>query len=196
MAALGRQLECGVMSIYGYFDNKDDLIAALTQEVMRDFVRQLPPPGDGPWRDEVINYFSAYRHLMDTYTAYRELALYAPAVVLGAAFTPAQLRRLDTGIGLFIRVGLTIEDAISMYNVCLNYTRSFVAFEHGMRKAAGAAKPDSARPHQQFPAATYPVLSRLDDIAPLFHVDTNSFATGLEILVDGIVAKWDVAPAS
>src|SRR5271170_4277814 len=76
MSALARQLECGTMSIYGYFDNKSDLLIALTEEVLRDFVRQLPPPGNGPWREEVVANFNGYRSLMETHAAYRELVLY------------------------------------------------------------------------------------------------------------------------
>jgi len=196
MAALGRQLQCGVMSIYGYFANKDELLAALTEQVLRDFVRQLPPPGDGPWRAELLGYFAAYRSLMETYVAYRELALYAPTVVLGVAFTPAQLRRLDTGVGLLLRAGLGLDDAVRVYNVCLNYTRSFVAFEHGMLGAAGApgaAKlAEPARRPAGFSAGEYPVLTQLDDIGPLFRLDDSGFRLGLDLLVDGIIRRYGV----
>jgi AcrR family transcriptional regulator len=193
MAALGRQLECGTMSIYGYFANKDELLAALTEQVLRDFVRQLPPPGDGVWREEVVTYFKAYRSLMETYVAYRELALYAPIFVLGAAFTPAQLRRLDAGVGLFTRVGLAIEDAVQVYNVCLNYTRSFVAFEHGLIGAAETAPSSPFPPRHEYAAAEYPLLSKLHDIAPLFQPNDNGFSLGLDLLVDGIVRRYRIA---
>ncbi|WP_041938680.1 TetR/AcrR family transcriptional regulator [Frankia alni] len=139
MPALARRLGCGVMSVYRYFDTKDDLLAALADQVMSDLHRQLPPAGDGPWRDELITYFTAYRDLMESFPAYREVVLYAPTFVIRAALTPAQLRRLDTGIGLLLRAGLPLADAAAVYNVCFNYTRSFVAFEHAARAAATTA---------------------------------------------------------
>jgi AcrR family transcriptional regulator len=193
MPTLARHLDCGVTSIYWYFHSKDELLAALTEQVMRDLHRQLPPAGDGPWSAELIAYFTAYRDLMESLTAYREVVLYAPAFVLRAALTPAQLRRLDTGVGLLRRAGLPLQDAASVYNVCLNYTRSFVAFEHGTLAAAadlpGASR--SARA-EALSAADYPTLSLLPDIEPLLGLDESGFRLGLELLVEGIARRYSV----
>jgi AcrR family transcriptional regulator len=62
MPLLAKELGSGVTSIYWYFRSKDDLLEALTAEVLRDMHRQLPPVGDGPWEDELLAYFVAFRH--------------------------------------------------------------------------------------------------------------------------------------
>ncbi|EIV94691.1 TetR/AcrR family transcriptional regulator [Frankia sp. QA3] len=202
MPALARRLGCGVMSVYRYFDTKDDLLAALADQAMSDLHRQLPPAGDGPWRDELITYFTAYRDLMESFSVYREVVLYAPTFVIRAALTPAQLRRLDTGIGLLLRAGLPLADAAEVYNVCFNYTRSFVAFEHAARAtatgaaatAAAARAPAAAQtPGRQLPADEYPQLSRLADIDGVLGVDERGFRLGLELLATGIAGRYHVA---
>ncbi|WP_261574465.1 TetR/AcrR family transcriptional regulator [Frankia gtarii] len=209
MPVLARRLGCGVMSVYRYFDTKDDLLAALADQVMSDLHRQLPPAGDGPWRDELITYFTAYRDLMESFPVYREVVLYAPTFVIRAALTPAQLRRLDTGIGLLLRAGLPLADAGEVYNVCFNYTRSFVAFEHTVRATAtttgvsgvsavsavsGVGAPATAPvPGRRFSADEYPQLSRLADIDGVLGIDERGFRLGLELLATGIAGRYDVA---
>jgi AcrR family transcriptional regulator len=216
MPALARRLGCGVMSVYRYFDTKDDLLAALADQVMSDLHRQLPPAGDGPWRDELITYFTAYRDLMESFPMYREVVLYAPTFVIRAALTPAQLRRLDTGIGLLLRAGLPLADAAAVYNVCFNYTRSFVAFEHAARAATATATTAttahattahattsaddgvgavavSSASGRRLPADEYPQLSRLADIDGVLGVDERGFRLGLELLATGIAGRYHVA---
>jgi AcrR family transcriptional regulator len=181
------------MSIYTYFEHKDDLLAALAEQVMRDLHRQLPPAGDGPWSEELITYFTAYRDLMETFPVYREVVLYAPTFVIRAALTPAQLRRLDTGIGLLLRAGLSLADAADAYNVCFNYTRSYVAFEHAVRDAARGAPGGAAAPDGHLPAAEYPLLSRLPDVDAVLGIDERGFRLGLELLAEGIGGRYQVA---
>ncbi|MCW2621836.1 MAG: putative TetR-family transcriptional regulator [Frankiales bacterium] len=191
MPALARQLDCGVMSLYSHFRSKDDLLAGLADLVMRELHQHLPPAGDGPWDREVVTYFAAYRGVMEQVPAYREVSLYAPALVVEAALTRGQLRRLDTGVGLLLRAGLTLADASQVYNVCLNYTRSFVAFEHGV-----LSNRDESGPHPDVgdwrPAALedYPVLRQLPDVGRLLRFDDAGFELGLELLVDGVATRY------
>src|SRR5690348_9131896 len=42
MPTLARRLECGVMTIYGYIDSKEDLLDAIAQRGLRDL--RLPRP--------------------------------------------------------------------------------------------------------------------------------------------------------
>src|SRR5579859_985451 len=49
MPNLAQRLECGVMTIYGYVDNKEDLLDAIALRGLADLrlPRPLPPSGDG-----------------------------------------------------------------------------------------------------------------------------------------------------
>jgi AcrR family transcriptional regulator len=189
MPTLGRRLGCAAMSIYRYFANKNELLEALAEQVMRDLHRRLPPAGDGPWSEELVAYFTAYRDLIDDFPAYREVVLFAPAAALRVALTPAQLRRLDTGIGLLRRAGLSLEDATRVYNVCFNYTRSFAAFEHAVRPADAAAE---AAPPERLPADEYPHLALLPDFTAALNLDETGFRLGLNLLTEGISRRYGV----
>ncbi|MCK9877911.1 TetR/AcrR family transcriptional regulator [Frankia sp. Ag45/Mut15] len=184
MPALARELACAPASIYRHFTGKEELVGVLADQVMRDMHLRLPPAGDGPWRDELVAYFTAYRSLMNESTAYREVMLFAPVAVLRAALTPAQMRRVDSGIGLLCRAGLSLADATRAYNVCFNYTRSFTALEHAARQPVDGSLPPSAVP--SLPAAEYPHLAELPDATAALAVDEAGFRFGLQLLAEGI----------
>jgi AcrR family transcriptional regulator len=190
MPALARELDCGVMSLYSHFRNKDDLLTALAAAAMRDVMQHLPPAGDGPWDLELLAYFAAYRDALERTTVYREVQVHAPALVVALALVPAQLRRLDTGIGILHQAGLALPDAGAAYSVCLNYTRAFVAYEHGLLAGPGSDGP--AEPWRLPDPESYPVLRRIPDAAQLLRVDDSGFALGLEILVDGIARRYGI----
>src|SRR5438874_12872408 len=46
MPSIARRLECGVMTIYGYIDNKDDLLAAIALLGLADLPLPRPLPSD------------------------------------------------------------------------------------------------------------------------------------------------------
>jgi AcrR family transcriptional regulator len=190
MPTLARRLDCGVMSLYHHVHSKDALVEALTAQIMTDLHRRLPPAGDGPWADELVAYFMAYRDAMDTMPAYREVVLYAPLYALRPAFTADQLLRLDTGIGLLRRAGLPPADASAVYNVCFTYTRSFVALEHGEtarpRDDAASAGPGTT------PLAGGPYANLTDDsdVDDALRLDADGFRRGLELLVAGITHRY------
>lgn len=192
MPALARNLGCATMSIYKYFRNKDELLDALARRVMRDLHRRLPPAGDGTWDVELVAYFCAYRDLMEDAPAYREVVLYAPTSAVRAALTPAQLRRLDTGIGILHRAGLTLNDAVRVYNVYYNFTRSYVAYEHTVR-AAASDRPDSdVASTSPLEAADYPLLAALPNPTAAIDVDEDGFRLGLELLTAGISRTYGI----
>lgn len=191
MPALARTLGCAVMSIYKYFRNKDDLLDALAHRVMRDLHRRLPPAGDGDWDVELISYFAAYRDLMEDVPAYREVVLYAPTSAVRAALTPAQLRRLDTGIGILHRAGLPLTDAVRVYNVYYNFTRAYVAYEH-MVRAASSNRPDPHGAPPPLVAADYPLLAALPSPTAAIDVNEDGFRLGLDLLTAGISRRFGI----
>lgn len=190
MPILARKLGCAVMSIYNYFGSKDELVSAVAHKVMWDIAYRLPPVGDGPWDEEIIAYFRSYRGLLRDISAYREMVLYAPTVVLRAALTPAQFHRLDAGIGILCRAGLTPDRAARVYNVCYNFTCSYVAQEYAARD--GAASAGSRRPELgiELDPDSFPVLAALTDPMVAMGIDEDGFVLGLQMLVSGIATMF------
>ncbi len=185
MPALAKRLHSGVTSIYWYFRSKDDLLEALTDRVTRQMYRALPPVGDGPWEDELVTYFMAFRDMLQTTPIYREVFAYRTRLLfLRAAMGPSMLRRLEAGLDLFTRAGLTPEQAAEAFNACSNYTRGFVILEHGLE---GEEVDESvARMLQRVDQAEFPTLSQLGDFEKVMWLDEEQYLFGLRLLVHGI----------
>ena len=95
MPILARALGSGVTSIYWYFRSKDDLVVALADRVEQRLFARLPPVGDGPWDDELVAYFSAYRELIHRTPVYRETFSFRLRADLPSLEFPGQLLARD-----------------------------------------------------------------------------------------------------
>jgi AcrR family transcriptional regulator len=168
MPTLATHLKSGVTSIYWYFTNKDALVDALAQRVLSDVHQQLPPIGDGPWDEELIAYFEAFHGLLQALPAYREVVAYGSGFIVESVLTRTAQRRLEGGLDLLVRAGLSQEEAVVYFGACLNYTRGFVVLQQGMQQRV-----------------TQP-LDETDPIAQLNLVDDDRFRLGLRLLVGGI----------
>jgi AcrR family transcriptional regulator len=183
MPTLAKHLKSGVASIYWYFTSKEDLVDALASLVLHDIHQQLPPAGDGAWDDELIAYFAAFRELLLSLPAYREIVAYAPGSIAHSRLTGAAQRRLDEGLHLLTLAGLSHQAATDAFAACLNFTRGFVTMEQGVtvgeavRAATGAA------------ADVDSLSDRDHDVAYLNEVGEQQFLRGLRLLVRGVRAE-------
>jgi AcrR family transcriptional regulator len=175
MPTLATHLKSGVTSIYWYFRNKDALVDALAQQVLSDVHQQLPPIGDGPWDEELIAYFEAFHGLLQALPAYREVVAYGSGFIGQSTLTRTAQKRLEDGLELLVRAGLSRDEAVLSFGACLNYTRGFVVLQQGM--------------HQRPPELAE---DEPDAIAELNHVDDGRFRLGLRLMVAGIRATLDL----
>ncbi len=189
MPTLARELDCGVTSIYWYFRSKDDLVIALADRVEQQLYSRLPPIGDGPWDDEAAAYFTAFRELMHQTPIYREMFAYRIRSTFGGStLTRSVLRRIDAGLALFVRGGLTPAEAALAYQACTNYTNGFIALEHG----SAIEEPDSdvtAAVNDRIAHADrgeIPVLSQVPDFGAGMAYDDQQFQRGLRLLLTGV----------
>src|SRR5688500_15655618 len=81
MPILARHLKAGVTSIYWYFRSKDELVMAIAERVAEDMYGRLPPVGDGPWDEELVRYFTAFREELRRAPIYLELFAARPRFV-------------------------------------------------------------------------------------------------------------------
>ena len=189
MPALAKRLKSGVTSIYWYFRSKDDLLEALTDRVTRDMYLKLPPIGDGAWDEELVGYFTAFRNLLEATPIYREVFAYRASLLFTrAAIAPALFRRLDDGLSLFMRAGLTAEQAAEAFNACSNFTRGFVIVEHGI-EAESVDETMTDKLHH-LDASKFPTLGQLDDFERVVWLDDNQFQFGLRLLIAGIRQQY------
>jgi AcrR family transcriptional regulator len=185
MPTLAKHLKSGVTSIYWYFRSKDELVEALTDRVTREMYRSLPPVGDGPWDQELVEYFVVFRNILEETPIYREVFAYRTRLLfLRAAMGRSMLTRLEDGLGLLTRAGLSSEQAAAMMNACSTYTRGFVILEHGLQEE-DIDVVDTAPLHNIDPNR-YPTLSQMSDFEHIMWLDDEQFRFGLRLLIDGL----------
>jgi AcrR family transcriptional regulator len=189
MPALAKHLKSGVTSIYWYFRSKDELLKALTDRVMREMYRKLPPIGAGSWDEELVVYFVAFRNLLEETPTYREVVAYqAQLLFQQEELGPTLLHRLDDGLSLFVRAGLTVKDAAHAFNTCSNYTKGFVILEHGLE----SERIDTSLTHRlhRLSSDEFPTLSQLDDFERVMWLNDAQFRFGLRLLLGGIRRQY------
>jgi AcrR family transcriptional regulator len=191
MPTLARELGCGVTSIYWYFRSKDDLVVALADRVEQHLYARVPPIGDGAWDDELVAYFSSYRELMHRTPVYRETFAYRTRSTFGgSAVTRSVLHRLDAGLALFVRGGLTPDQAAHAYQICATFTNGFIALEHGSVIEdpdidVGAAVNASIA---QRDLGDLPTLGQVTDFGGGMAYDDVQFRRGLRLVLAGVAS--------
>jgi AcrR family transcriptional regulator len=189
MPALAKQLRSGVTSIYWYFKSKDELVQALTERVTKEVYSGLPPVSDGPWEAAVIDYFVAFRELIERSPIYREVFAYrAPFLFTHSTMAPGMLRRLERGLDLFVRGGMTAAQAGAALNACAAYTRGYSLLEHSFGEPRVADAAGGVR-RPPLDAEQFPVLTELTDFRDGGWLDDDQFRFGLRVLIDGFIAE-------
>jgi AcrR family transcriptional regulator len=190
MPRLAEQLASGVTSIYWYFHSKDDLIVALAERVGREMHARLPPVSEGPWDQQIIEYFDAYRALMHRSPVYREVFAYREQpLFVGSTLSRSLLARLEAGILILVDAGLTPEQAAEAYFACNNYTNAFILREHGHVNEASGLQSDLLATRD---LRDVPTLAQIADPDVLIGVGDTQFRSGLQLLLDGIAKQYPV----
>lgn len=79
MRTLASTLGCGTMSLYSHVRNRDDLVAAIVQELLeRSRLAETTAATFSTWQDQVRTCLYAYRDLAAAYPASFELLALAP----------------------------------------------------------------------------------------------------------------------
>jgi AcrR family transcriptional regulator len=189
MPALAKHLGSGVTSIYWYFRTKDELLRAVTDRVTRQMYRALPPIGDGPWESELLEYFVAFRQVLEATPIYREVFAYRARMLFAqAAMGPSMFRRLEAGLELCTRAGLTPQQAAEVFNACANYTRGFVVLAHGRDPDPAEAATGRALP--RLDPARFPNLGQLPDLSTVMSFGDEQFMVGLRLLISGVRQRY------
>ena len=135
MANLARQLDCGVMTIYGYVKSKEDLLGAIAQIGLRDLRLPQPPPRQ---LDEILVAWG--RALRQTLLAHPSLPMiFLSRPVVG----PAIFRGVEALLGRLSQAGMRPAAGVHAIYAVLTYATGFVAWEiprtHRQPEAAYAA---------------------------------------------------------
>jgi TetR/AcrR family tetracycline transcriptional repressor len=121
MQNLARRLECGVMTIYGYVDSKEDLLDAIALRGLRDL--QLPRPLPRNPEDLLVSWGRALRLTLIQHPSLS--VIFLSRAVIG----PGILRGIEALLGPLGQGGMPAAAAVHAIYAVLTYTTGFVAWE-------------------------------------------------------------------
>ena len=121
MPKLAQRLGVGTMSLYRHVHDKDDLIDAVAERVMRD----IPVPDGAPddWQGRVVGYLRALRDAAIAHPALSRI-LADRGLTVGPVFD--QLEELHA---ILTRAGFADTDAVRTFYTLLTYVFGFVIWE-------------------------------------------------------------------
>jgi AcrR family transcriptional regulator len=189
---LAKELKAAPTSLYWYFHTKDDLLAALVDDVTREMYLRLEPVGDGPWDEEIVEYHVRFRALLGSSPVYRDVFGFRAQALFGRSrMAPFILRNIEDDLALFVRAGLSPDEAARAFNAFSIFTRAFVLVEHNTlaeeidQDALDLIAFTFAKVKADLPAA-----SRLDSLLQIMRLDDERFRLGLRLLVAGLCQRY------
>jgi len=179
MPTLARRLECGVMTLYGYVANKDDLLAAIAQRGIRDLRLERPLPA------QAAGLLVAWgRALRLTLLEHPSL----PVIFLSQAVVgPGIFRGVEALLAALGRTGMPPPRAARAIYAVLIYATGFVAWEipRTRRIPQTAYAAEWRREYAGLAPGEFPltgqVLNELSDVA-----GEGQFELGLDALTNGL----------
>jgi TetR/AcrR family transcriptional regulator, tetracycline repressor protein len=182
MPNLAGRLGCGVMTIYGYVDSKEDLLDAIAQRGIRDL--RLPQPVPGELQGILISWG---RGLRTTLIEHPSL----PVIFLTHAVVgPGIFRGVEALLGRLRQAGMHPSAGARAIYAILTYTTGFVAWEvpRTRRQPQAAYAASWRREFAGLPPADFPlaggVLEQLGQVA-----GDEQFELGLAALASGLARQ-------
>jgi AcrR family transcriptional regulator len=119
MPKLAKRLGVGTMTLYGYVQNKEDLLDRIAEQTFQG----LDVPSHDDWRQGMFGFFSDFR----------EAALAHPTLArllaTGRITIPAVFDILENCFQQMTDDGVPIEEAVRTFYAALSYTIGFVLWE-------------------------------------------------------------------
>ncbi len=165
MRRLAAELDCGVMTLYGYVRDRDDLVGGVVG-LLIDEVESGVEPG-GSWPDVVRRGATAYRAM-----ARRHPGAF-PLLALSGAAEAVVEPYLERIVAAYVRAGLGKREARELLGVVDSFCSGFLLMEldeetataqAAARRSAGGEQPESE---------------------PWTYLDEESYARGVELIIAG-----------
>ncbi|BBY64744.1 TetR/AcrR family transcriptional regulator [Mycolicibacterium helvum] len=184
MPLLGKHLGVGVTSIYWYFRKKDDLLNAMTDRALREYVFATPYVEAADWRETLANHARAMRKTFMGSPILCDLILIRSA--LSARAVRAGELEVEKAIASLVEAGLSTEDAFDTYSAVSVHVRGSVVL-HRLYEKNVAANED-AHPLEDAivgNADRTPLLARVSaEGHRIGAADERNFEFGLECILD------------
>src|SRR6478736_518740 len=198
MPLLGKHLGVGVTSIYWYFRKKDDLLNAMTDRALRQYVFATPYVEAKDWRETLRNHARTMRKTFIGNPILCDLILIRSALSPRAAKLGVQ--EVEKAIASLVEAGLSADDAFDTYSAVSVHVRGSVVLQRLRDKNRAADEgPSDIEETMTIDPETTPLLAQVT--ARGHHIgaaDEKNFEFGLECILDHanrLIDEADKRPA-
>jgi AcrR family transcriptional regulator len=174
MRRVADELGMGVMTLYGYVRNKEEILEGLVGLLMSDPHRAAT--GTATW-DERLR-----AEVRDLHGVGRRHPNLVTLVLAQNSPTPGMFTMRERMMTALLDVGFTDTTALHALGVLCNYALGFAAAQ------ALAAPIDLPERISELPNDEFPSLSRLAEIYSI-HLSDEAFTFGLDLLIAGLQAE-------
>ncbi len=185
MRRLAEALGVGTMTLYGYFRSKSELLNGVVDAAVDD---REELPTRGPWRECLREVVLTARRSMLRHPSLVEIRMRQPVL------RPEALRFAETTMTILTGAGMERAEAARSFRLLFTFVFGYAALspEGAEEEAARSARAALA----SLPPADYPALTTAVDEAAAAMGGEETFAFGLELILDGIAARIGRPPAA
>ena len=184
MPLLGKHLGVGVTSIYWYFRKKDELLNAMTDRALKQYVFATPYVEASDWRETLRNHARSVRKTFLGNPILCDLILIRSALSPRAAKLGAAA--VEKAIESLVEAGLSPDDAFDTYSAVSVHVRGSVVLQRLYDKNRSAdGGPGDFEKTMVIDPETTPLLARLSGAGHRIGAsDDNNFEYGLDCILD------------
>ena len=184
MPLLGRHLNVGVTSIYWYFRKKDDLLNAMTDRALKQYVFATPYVEAKDWRETLANHARTMRKTFLGNPILCDLILIRSALSPRAA--KLGVAAVEKAIESLAEAGLSPEDAFETYSAVSVHVRGSVVLQRLYDKNRSADdRPGDFEETMVVDPATAPLLAQATAKGHrIGAADDFNFDYGLECILE------------
>lgn len=184
MPLLGKHLGVGVTSIYWYFRKKDDLLNAMTDRALRQYVFATPYVEAKDWSETLRNHARTMRKTFMGNPILCDLILIRSA--LSPRVAKLGVQEVEKAIASLVEAGLSPDDAFDTYSAVSVHVRGSVVL-HRLREKNRAANegPSDLEETMSIDPDNTPLLALVTEKG--HHIgaaDDKNFEFGLECILD------------
>jgi len=179
MQRLARELGAGTMTLYGYFESRDDLLDAIVDAAVD--ARPWPPARGADWRERLAHTVRGSFRALGRHPALAEIRARRPVL------RPEALRFAERVIGLLREAGFEPEEAASAFRLIFTYTFGFAVLSP--QRSRDEARQAAASAAAALPPDEYPNLTAHPREWTHAMAGVEQFDYGLERLLDGLQAR-------
>lgn len=194
MPLLAKHLDVGVTSIYWYFRKKDDLLNAMTDRALRQYVFATPYVEASDWRESLRNHARTMRKTFMGNPILCDLILIRSALSPRAARLGAQ--EMERAIANLVEAGLSPEDAFDTYSAVSVHVRGSVVLHRLYEKNQSAdSGPRDIDDELAIDPASTPLIAQVSGKGHRIATpDESNFEYGLNCILDHAARLIDESP--